>query len=114
MKQLQAKGELKQSLKLLKGKGTARAIMLLSKQVNKEELVALMEEALDGANAYTVISVFEILEKLQFDESGFTAVLKRVCPLKTGLAHNWRAIVAISKRISKQRNFTTSASTVCR
>lgn len=113
LKQLAAKKELEASLGKLTGPSTTRALLLLSKQVSKEELVGLIESALDGSDGYTVVNVFESLHKLQFDESGFIAILKRVCHLKSGLPQNWKPIEAISKQIAKERNFQSHSSTVC-
>ncbi len=112
-KQLKAKGELKEALRVISGKDSANALMLLSKTATKEELVELIEEALEGSNGYTAVSVFEILGKLQFDESGFEAVLKRTCHLKSGLPQNWRAIEGLSSKIARERNFKINAKSVC-
>tara|TARA_Y100000590_G_scaffold470454_1_gene665148 strand:+ start:6182 stop:7024 length:843 start_codon:yes stop_codon:yes gene_type:complete len=112
-KQLKAKGELKSALSRISGKDSANALMLLSKSVSKEELVELIEEALQGSNGYTAVSVFEVLGKLQFDEPGFEAVLNRVCHLKNGLPQNWRAIDGLSSKIAKERGFKINAKSVC-
>lgn len=113
LKQLMAKGILKDSLNKLNGRSSAQAIMILSKQVSKEELVSLIEQSLEGSNGHTVISVFEILDKVQFGEEGFKSIVKRVCHLNNGLPHNWQAIKSISNKISKDRGFSITVKDVC-
>lgn len=114
VKQLLAKGELGNFIERLSGHGRSDALVLISKtDISITKMLNLIEASLGIADPYTVVLVFENLEKMKFNEVGFKAIIKRVCHLKNGMPQNWKPILAISKRIANKRGYTTNAKKTC-
>lgn len=112
--QLHRKGELKAVLSNMKGKAVIKSLELINQEsISDEEMQALIEESLTGADPYTTVLVFEKLKNLKFNESGFEGILKAVCHLKSGMKHNWTALNVLSDEISSSRGFSTRISSVC-
>jgi hypothetical protein len=112
--QLHRKGKLKEVLSNMKGKALINSLELINKEsLSDEEMQTLIEDSLNGADPYTTVLVFEKLKNLNFNESGFQGILKAVCHLKTGMKHNWKAVVALSDEITTDRKFNTNIKSVC-